>query len=144
MGDFGWNAGTGGNWSEWGQSWGRSGSGGLRVGSRTHFSVGHLGESSSLKWQVLEILVCLGWGLDDSWCLIGKWKSDFIRGLGMKGLGWWMEGWGFGNLRFGFGDWRRAAPGRKKLGNFDWEKGSRNALWGDDLRVGFWDLPKAS
>jgi len=52
--------------------------GGLRVGSWTHFSVGHLGELGSLKRQVLEILVCLGWGLDDSWCLIGKWKSGFI------------------------------------------------------------------
>jgi hypothetical protein len=61
--------------------------GGLRVGSRTHFSVGHLGESCSLRRQVLEILVCLGWGTDDLGCLIGKWKSGFIRGLGMGGFG---------------------------------------------------------
>jgi hypothetical protein len=52
--------------------------GGLRVGSRTHFSVGHLGESCSLRRQVLEILVRLGWGTDDFGCLIGKWKSGFI------------------------------------------------------------------
>jgi hypothetical protein len=133
---------------ETGQTGGKLGEGrvhgGLRVGSRTHFSVGHLEESGSLKRQVLEILVCLGWGLDNSWCLIGKWKSGFIRGLGMKGLGWWMEGWGFGSLRFGFGDWGRAAPGRKNWEILIGEKGSRNALWANDFRVGFWDLPKAS
>jgi len=27
---------------------------------------------------------------------LGNGKSGFIQGLGMKGLGWWMEGWGFG------------------------------------------------
>jgi hypothetical protein len=32
------------------------------VGSQTHFSVGYCRESGPLKWQVLEILVCLSLG----------------------------------------------------------------------------------
>ena len=54
---------VGENWWDRGQTWGRSGSWGLRVGSRTHFSVGHLGELDSLRRQVLEILVCLSLGI---------------------------------------------------------------------------------
>jgi hypothetical protein len=47
----------------WGKSWGRLGSWGLRVGSLTHISVGHLGELDSLRLQVLEILACLSLGI---------------------------------------------------------------------------------
>lgn len=39
------------------------GSWGLRVGSWTHFSIGHLGELDSLRRQVLEILACLSLGI---------------------------------------------------------------------------------
>ena len=88
-----------------GQTWGRSGTWGLRVGSRTHFSVGHLGKSGSLKRQVLEILGCLGLGTDDFGCLIRKWKSGFIRGLGMRDLGLWIGGWVFGFEKLDLGIW---------------------------------------
>jgi hypothetical protein len=133
MGDLLGMLGVGETGDTWGRTWGRSGSWGSRVGSRTHFSVGHLGESGSLKWQVLEILVCLSLGnLTTLGVLIGKWKSDFIRGLGMEGLGLWIEGWvfGFEHLIWGLG----ARSGEKKLEIFDLRKGFRKRMVGTKLK----------
>jgi hypothetical protein len=90
-----------------GRGWG---SWGLRVGSQTHFSVGHLGESGSLKWQVLEILVHLGWGTEDLRCLIGKWKVISFKDWGWR-FGLVDRRVGFWILRFG--DWWWVAAERK-------------------------------
>jgi hypothetical protein len=72
------NAGSGGTWSNWGLTWGRLGSRGFESGITDLFSVGHCresGPSSGEYWRYLSTWV---WGLDDLWCLIGKWKSGFI------------------------------------------------------------------
>lgn len=82
-------------------------------------------------WRYLSAWV---WGLDDLWCLIGKWKSGFIWGVGMKDLGWWTEGWGFGFV------WRHVAQ-KKKIGKFDWWKWFAKCTVGRRLeggRYGTW------
>lgn len=74
-------------------------------------------------------------------CLIGKWKSDFIQGLGMEDLVWWIEGWvfGFGILICGL---VVQSAGEKKLENFDWKKGFAKGTVGTVLegrRLGLGD-----
>ena len=80
-------------------------------------------------------------GLGTGQLLVFDWEMEkwFHLRIGDERFGW--KG---GNLRFGFWGLGAGSAGEKKLGNFDWEKGSQNALWEENFRAGFWDLPKAS
>lgn len=87
MGDLLGMLDMGENWWDRGQTWGRSGSWGLRVGSWTHFWIGHLGESGSLRRQVLEILVCLGLGIRRLWVFDWEMEKWFHSRIGDGGFG---------------------------------------------------------
>jgi hypothetical protein len=61
--------------------------------------------------------------------------EDWVRGI----WGLWIEGWVFGFEKLEFRIWG-AKRGRKNWEILIWKKGSRNAMWGWNLRVGEYTL----